>query len=165
MPIGQQPREDELALIETLARKQGGNIRDTQQNFGGTQGTNGSLEDFYRNDLIPKKQEKFTVLPNNKDAHAITSKYGNFDFPAIPEHEGITDAVLAQHPIPSSTTNKFLNQADPLRTTTSVASVNSVNLERINQRNADRLVKLENHDFNDDSAMMTMTTIKTRPNH
>lgn len=44
----------------------------------------------------------------------------------------------------------------------SVQSMNSVNLERINQRNADRLAKLENNDFIDDSANMTMNSIRSR---
>lgn len=171
MPIGQAPREDELALIESLARRQGNledqNIaykRDMDQ-LGGTAGSKGTLDEFYMDDFMPKNNKKFEVIPPNKDAQAITSKYGNFDFPAIPEHEGVQGAALAQRPSyrPPSGVNKFLNQADPMRTTTSVASVNSVNLERINQRNADRLAKLENHDFNDDSAMMTMTSLKTRP--
>ena len=51
-----------------------------------------------------------------------------------------------------------------MKTSTSIHSVNSVNLERINQRNADRLAKLENHEFADDSAMqLTMGSLKTRP--
>ena len=50
-----------------------------------------------------------------------------------------------------------------MKTNTSIQSVNSVNLERINQRNADRLAKLENHEFADDSAMqLTMGSLKTR---
>ena len=51
-----------------------------------------------------------------------------------------------------------------MTTTHSIQSVNSVNLDRINQRNADRLAKLENHEFQgDDSANLTMTSLKTRP--
>ena len=63
-------------------------------------------------------------------------------------------------------TNKFLTQADPMTTAKSIQSVNSVNLERINQRNADRLAKLENHDF-DDSANLTMGSLRSvrRPSH
>eukprot|EP00354_Favella_ehrenbergii_P001050 CAMPEP_0170470662 /NCGR_PEP_ID=MMETSP0123-20130129/13060_1 /TAXON_ID=182087 /ORGANISM="Favella ehrenbergii, Strain Fehren 1" /LENGTH=50 /DNA_ID=CAMNT_0010737891 /DNA_START=1492 /DNA_END=1647 /DNA_ORIENTATION=+ len=49
-------------------------------------------------------------------------------------------------------------------TTNSIQSLNSVNLERINQRNADRLAKLENHEFTDETgANVTMTSIKSRP--
>ena len=40
--------------------------------------------------------------------------------------------------------NRIRSAVDPNATVTSMASVNSVNLERINQRNADRLVRLEN---------------------
>ena len=47
-----------------------------------------------------------------------------------------------------------------MTTAKSVQSVNSVNLERINQRNADRLAKLENHDF-DDSASLTMGSLRS----
>ena len=67
----------------------------------------------------------------------------------------------AKKPVPSQN-NKFLNQADPNTTSMSMQSVNSVNLERINQRNAERLAKLENNDFIDDSAMLTMNSIKSR---
>ena len=115
--------------------------------------------------------DSFQLAAPNKEAHAISSKYGNFDFPAIPEHETVADqALLAQRPSiknrPESgirATNKFLNTTDPMTTTHSIQSVNSVNLERINQRNADRLAKLENNDFqNDDSHMLTMSSLKTK---
>ena len=98
----------------------------------------------------------------NKNAQAIESKYGNFNFPAIPEDDALQNELMqAQRPKP---TNNFLSQADPMKTNTSIQSVNSVNLERINQRNADRLAKLENHEFADDSAMqLTMGSLKTRP--
>ena len=74
-----------------------------------------------------------------KDAHAITSKYGNFDFPAIPEHDTSAEnqaALMATRPPmrpPSGVrpANKFLS-SDPNQTTQSIQSVNSVNLERIN---------------------------------
>ena len=101
----------------------------------------------------------------SKNAQAIESKYGNFDFPAIPEHESMQPEALAHRPArpPSGVRpiqSKFLNSSDPNMTTNSIQSVNSVNLERINQRNADRLAKLENHEFQDDSQSLTMTSTK-----
>lgn len=60
MPIGQAPREDELALIESLARRQGNledqNVaykRDMDQ-LGGTAGSKGTLDSFYMDDFMPK---------------------------------------------------------------------------------------------------------------
>ena len=61
MPIGMTPREDELALIESLARNQGQPSAINREN-----------------DFTPLK---------DTHAHAIESKYGNFDFPTIPEHD------------------------------------------------------------------------------
>ena len=50
---------------------------------------------------------------------------------------------------------------DPNATAKSTVSLNSVNLERLNQRNADRLVKLENAEgnLNDSGFQLTMQSM------
>ena len=33
------------------------------------------------------KENNFEIVPESQHAHAIESKYGNFDFPTIPEND------------------------------------------------------------------------------
>ena len=54
--------------------------------LAGSQGS-GSLGTLNFNEYMPQRSPENTLKA--KDAQAIESKYGNFEFPVIPEHEGV----------------------------------------------------------------------------
>ena len=61
--------------------------------------------------------------------------------------------------------NKMVQMTEPNSTVKSTVSMSSVNLERINQKNADRLAKLENADnLGDSGFQLTMTSVKNQIN-
>lgn len=93
----------------------------------------GGSADTSLNDLISRAvgsvdtaDKNYKPIIQSKDAHAIESKYGNFEFPSIPENGNVQNETLmaTRQPMrpPSGVraTNKFLAQADPMTTTQSV---------------------------------------------
>ena len=107
------------------------------------------------------------IKVNDMPAERVDSKYGAFDFPIIPGNEdytgpmsaikqqsssgfGVKPPLAGQFSAGSLAANKMLNMPDPNQTAKSIMSVNSVNLERINQRNNERLAKLEALELQED---------------
>ena len=117
------------------------------------------INDYARGNL----DNEMDVIGRIRDmpAERIDSKYGSFDFPVIPENESYKGPMQShtkpprlahqhQNSAAAISANKMLNAPDPNITTKSILSVNSANLERINQRNTDRLARLENVELTTD---------------
>ena len=88
MPIGMAPREDELALIESLARGEGNQTEQNKNRFNRDMASLAGEQDYNSKPRVSNIYEPLGAS-HGKNAHAISSKYGNFDFPAIPEHESV----------------------------------------------------------------------------
>ena len=54
----------------------------------------------------------------------------------------------------------MIQMTDPNQTAHSTVSLSSVNLEKLNQMNADRLVKLDAENFGDSGFQLTMSSAK-----
>lgn len=101
-------------------------------------------------------------------AEKMDSRYGSFDFPAIPEYDGVQPSYLPKknmlppkNSIPKPKPgNKMVQMTDPNQTAKSTVSLTSVNLEKINQRNADRLVRLDDGGLGDSGFQLTMNSAK-----
>ena len=97
MPVGMAPREDELALSESLAR--GEKLQepsDGNQNYGQNldrAGGVGNLDKFMHEFMQPPKATNMDFGPN-KNAQALDSKYSNFNFPSIPEDMALQQELM-----------------------------------------------------------------------
>lgn len=101
-------------------------------------------------------------------AEKMDSRYGSFDFPAIPEYEGVQPSYLPKKnmlppknniPRPSPG-NKMVQMTDPNQTAKSTVSLTSANLEKINERNANRLLRLDDGGLGDSGFQLTMNSAK-----
>lgn len=149
MPVGKAPQQDELEVIKNLAQGVIKNLHEQQ--------VMGTLTDETRENFKRQKGGiSFEVGDQPTDiggnaAQPIDTNYPSFEFPSLNN-----TSMARKPPVPAGprrpmppTENKFRDLADPNMTTRSLMSVNSVNLDKINQRNAERLARLENSDFQD----------------